>query len=95
MTRPRTNGPRSLMRTTTERPFARFVTRARVPSGSERCAAVKPSASNRSPLAVRLPSRLAPYHDATTICPPLAGGGGAGRGAGEHALAPISSTRTA
>jgi hypothetical protein len=44
MTRPRTNGPRSLMRTTTERPVRWFVTRTRIPNGSERCAAVIPRA---------------------------------------------------
>src|SRR5438552_13905747 len=93
MARPRTNGPRSLMRTTTERPFARFVTRARVPIGSERCAAVNSFASKRPPLAVRLPSKLSPYHDATVTWPPPAGraGGGVTRGA-EHAVAPVTIT---
>src|SRR6266702_2263386 len=33
--RPSTKGPRSLILTTTDRPLARFVTRTRVPSGSE------------------------------------------------------------
>ncbi len=33
--RPPTKGPRSLILTTTDRPLARFVTRTRVPSGSE------------------------------------------------------------
>src|SRR6266446_3463268 len=92
MARPRTNGPRSLMRTTTERPFARFVTRTRVPSGNERCAAVKPFASNRSPLAVRLPSKLSPYHDANVTWPPAGrDGGGVTRGA-EHAVTPVTIT---
>src|SRR5262249_23772344 len=45
-------GPRSLMRTTTDRPLARFSTRTREPSGSVRCAAVSLSPSMTSPLAV-------------------------------------------
>ena len=40
MMRPPMNGPRSLIRTTTERPLARFSTNTLVPNGSERCAAV-------------------------------------------------------
>src|SRR5262249_36113571 len=56
MTRPRTNGPRSLIRTTTLRPLLLFVTRTRVPNGSVRCAAVKPLGFARSPLAVRSPA---------------------------------------
>ena len=36
MTRPPTKGPRSLMRTTTERPLPKWVTRTSVPNGSER-----------------------------------------------------------
>src|SRR5207247_2175574 len=63
-TRPCANGPRSLTRTTTERPLARFVTRTWVPMGNERDAAVSACGSNRSPLAVRLPWHSAPYHDA-------------------------------
>ena len=39
--RPPTKGPRSLMRTTTERPLPTWVTRTRVPNGSERWAAVR------------------------------------------------------
>src|SRR5215468_5324248 len=42
ITRPRTNGPLSLISTTTDRPFRRLVTRTLVPNGSERCAAVNP-----------------------------------------------------
>ena len=38
MIRPRTNGPRSLMVTITERPLCLFVTRTLVPNGSVRCA---------------------------------------------------------
>ena len=40
MMRPRTAGPRSLMRTTTDLSLARFVTRTIVPKGSVACAAV-------------------------------------------------------
>ena len=50
--RPPTNGPRSLMRTTTDRPFFRFSTFTLVPKGSERCAAVSAPGSQRSPEAV-------------------------------------------
>ena len=49
----RAEGPRSLMRTTTDRPFAWFTTRSRVPNGSVRWAAVSRFGSNISPLAVR------------------------------------------
>src|SRR3954470_3738781 len=49
----RVEGPRSLMRTTTDRPFAWFTPRSRVPNGSVRWAAVSRFGSNISPLAVR------------------------------------------
>ena len=55
MMRPRTNGPRSLIRTTTERPLFRFVTRTLVPNGSVGWAAVSAPGEARSPLAVRPP----------------------------------------
>src|SRR5262249_36521777 len=42
MMRPRVNGPRSLMRTTTLRPLRRLVTRTLLPNGSDGCAAVSP-----------------------------------------------------
>ena len=42
ITRPRTNGPRSLIRTTTEWPLRLLVTRTLVPNGNVRCAAVRP-----------------------------------------------------
>ena len=51
--RPRTNGPRSLMRTTTARPFLGLVTRTLVPNGRLRCAAVSADGFIRSPDAVR------------------------------------------
>src|SRR3984893_10435628 len=62
--RPRTNGPRSLMRTLTERPFETLVTRTTEPSGSVREAAVSRLGSNRSPLDVRCPLNASPYHEA-------------------------------
>src|SRR5262249_26662253 len=52
MIRPCTNGPRSLIRATTERPLLRLVTRTIVPNGSDRWAAVRPEAEAVSPLAV-------------------------------------------
>ena len=52
MTRPRVNGPRSLMRTITVWPLPRLVTRTRVQKGSVRCAAVNSAGLARSPLAV-------------------------------------------
>ena len=59
-TRPRANGPRSLMRTTTDLPLAGLVTRTIDPSGSVRCAAVSRPGLNRSPLAVRWPASSLP-----------------------------------
>src|SRR5688572_17945416 len=55
ITRPRTNGPRSLMRTTTDLLLRRLVTRTRVPNGKVLCAAVSAPEFTRSPLAVRPP----------------------------------------
>src|SRR2546428_12367426 len=55
MTRPCTKGPRSLIRTTTERPVLRFVTRTIVPNGSDRCAAVMCEGAAGFPLAVPPP----------------------------------------
>ena len=62
--RPPMNGPRSLMRTTTLRPLLRLVTRTRVPKGRVRWAAVRAEGLNGSPLAVGLPAKPGPYHDA-------------------------------
>ncbi|KGX68998.1 hypothetical protein Y026_4783 [Burkholderia pseudomallei TSV28] len=53
--RPRENGPRSLIFTTTDLPFAWFVTRTYDASGSVRCAAVNSFMLKRSPFAVRRP----------------------------------------
>src|SRR6185295_8475961 len=51
--RPFTNGPRSLMRTMTLRPFLLLVTRTLVPNGRLRWAAVRADGFMRSPEAVR------------------------------------------
>jgi hypothetical protein len=67
-TRSCANGPRSLMRTTVDRRFLRFVTRTRAPMGNDREAAVNACWSNRSPLAVRFPWNLPPYQDAVPTC---------------------------
>jgi len=50
--RPRTNGPRSFILTTTELPLLMLVTRTFVPKGRVRCAAVKAPDLTRSPFAV-------------------------------------------
>src|SRR4051812_48555097 len=52
MIRPWVYGPRSLIRTTTLRPFRWFLTRTFVPIGSRRCAAVSRPGRDISPLAV-------------------------------------------
>lgn len=53
--RPLIKGPRSFTLTTTDLPFAMWVTRIIVPRGSSRCAADKPFMSYISPLAVGRP----------------------------------------
>jgi hypothetical protein len=63
MIRPPTKGPRSLIRTTTERPLVRFSTSTLVPKGNERCAAVISLGFIISPHAVR---ECSAYQDA---CP--------------------------
>jgi hypothetical protein len=67
---PATNGPRSLMRTTTH-PLWQILTRE--PNGSVRCAAVRAPQFIRSPLAVRLPQRPSdpPYTLAISACAAL------------------------
>jgi hypothetical protein len=59
-TRPWTKGPRSLTRTSTERPFSMFTTRRQVPKGSFLWAAVSFLGSNFSPLAVGRPANPGP-----------------------------------
>ena len=65
MRRPPTKGPRSLIRTTTSRPFLTFVTFTRVPNGSERCAAVMSFGSHGSPEAV---IEVSAYQEALPVC---------------------------
>ena len=55
MIRPRTNGPRSLIRTAIDRPFSSLVTRTMDGIGSVLCAADTAFMSKISPFAVRLP----------------------------------------
>src|SRR5262249_6862326 len=74
--RPRTCGPRSLIRTSTERPFSGLVTTTREPSGRVFDAAVMAFWLKRSPVVVRRPLNPGPYHEASS-CRGL----GAGRGA--------------
>lgn len=52
------------MRTTTSLPLTCDLTRTRVPKGSVLCAAVSSLVLKRSPLAVRLPWKRGPYHEA-------------------------------
>ena len=63
---PPTNGPQSLMRTLTERPFFGFSTRTTEPSGTVTEAAVSRRGLKRSPLVVSRPANPAPYQDANT-----------------------------
>src|SRR5215213_3644168 len=67
MTRPAAKGPRSLMRTTTERPVRVLVIRTREPKGKLLCAAVKARVLNRSPLAVFLLLNPGPYQEAAPV----------------------------
>ena len=60
ITRPRTNGPRSEIRTTTLRPLFRLVIFTRDPDGNVRWAAVMAPGFMRSPLAL-LPSVAVPF----------------------------------
>lgn len=61
-------GPRSLMRTFTQRPFLSFVTFTPVPKGNVRCAAVITFLLKVSPLAVLCPWHSDPYQDAHPCC---------------------------
>ena len=67
-TRLPTNGPRSVTSSTSFRPFSRLVTRTWVPSGSFRCAQVKPCILKGCPLAVGSPWNAGPYQLATPNC---------------------------
>jgi hypothetical protein len=55
MSRPRVNGPRSLITTIVDEPVRGLETLTLVPNGSLLCAAVRPSARNGCPLAVCRP----------------------------------------
>src|ERR1700722_9574703 len=88
--RPRTCGPRSLIRTVTDFPVLGLVTITLDPIGKVLEAAVISSGSNTSPLAVRRPAISSPWYDALTEavgCARDCGGGGGGTGAGAGATA--------
>jgi len=78
MSRPRVNGPRSLISTIVEAPVRGLVTLTLVPNGNLRCAAVRPSGRNAWPLAVCRPElywvafieALGQVVDAATAMPP-------------------------
>src|SRR5215469_17442830 len=87
--RPRTCGPRSLIRTSTERPFSGLVTTTCDPSGKVFDAAVIAFSLKRSPVVVRRPLNPGPYQEASSGFGCLGGGGGrtwrTGAGAGSGA----------
>src|SRR5262245_3662349 len=58
ITRPATNGPRSVIVTTTDCPLLVLVTRTLLPKGRLRWAAVKALSLSLTPLAVVVPSRV-------------------------------------
>jgi hypothetical protein len=80
MSRPRANGPRSLIVTIVVAPVRGFVIFTLVPNASFLCAAVSPSGRNRSPLAVPkpelywvafiVPAGQAPWADPAGAMPP-------------------------
>src|ERR1700747_3161727 len=67
--RPLTYGPRSFIRTSTERPLPVFVTRTREPIGRVLDAAVSSWGLKASPSLVRWPTNPGPYQDATSSLP--------------------------
>jgi hypothetical protein len=71
MIRPSIKGPRSLIRTSTLRPFLRFSTRTIVLKGRVRWAAVNDRISNFSPLAVLLLWNFCPYQEASPVWKPV------------------------
>src|SRR5580658_2182734 len=68
MMRPLLNGPRSAIRTTTDRPLARSVTSTCVPSGSVGCAAMSAPGPGFVPPAVVWPEAAGRYQDAVPVC---------------------------
>src|SRR5690606_15850168 len=89
MTRPGLNGPRSLMRTTTERPLSSLTTRTKVLNGKVLCAAVSWLGSKIAPLAVRGPAKPGPYHDAMPRSPSTLGRAAAAALERGHAALPL------
>ncbi len=67
MIRSPANGPRSLTRTLSARPFCRFVTSTTLGSCKVLCAALTCVRSKVSPFAVDLPLNASPYHDAVPV----------------------------
>ena len=67
ITRPRTNGPLSVIVTTTLRPLVRLVTRTRLPKGSVLCAAVSAPSWSARPLDVRVPCSRVEYDEAIPL----------------------------
>src|SRR5580700_329847 len=95
MMRPLVDGPRSAIRTTTERPLATSVTSTCVPNGSVGCAAVSAPDTGDVPLAVPWPDAAGRYQDAVPVCRHASGAGvGAGFGVAQEANAG-SRTQTA
>src|SRR2546425_2721800 len=94
MMRPPTKGPRSLIRTSTERPFPRWVTSTRVPIGSVRWAAVSWYMLKVSPLDVRRPWKGSPYQEACprSSAPSRTGAGGGATRAVAHPARTSSAT---
>src|SRR5262245_53939917 len=88
MIRPGRYGPRSVIRTTTIRPYSRSVTRTRVPNDNVRWAAVRSYISKGSPVAVGRAWCARPYHDAIPSSPCRDSGG-------ESMAQPASATITA
>lgn len=85
MIRSRATGPRSVIRTTTDRPVERSVTRTRVPNGSDGCAAVSAAGSSGSPSAMRVWPGSRVYHDASPCSAHGAGAAACCRGAAQAA----------
>src|SRR5260370_42391370 len=94
MNRPRTKGPRSVIFTTTDSLFVRFVTRTIVPIGSVRCAAVIAFWLDTVPSAPLRPAYGGPYQLAkptsveTGFPKPFTDAGGHGGREGSNACSP-------
>lgn len=85
MIRARPTGPRSVMRTTTDRPDERSVTRTRVPNGSDGWAAVNAAGSSGLPSAIRVWPGSLVYHDARPCSAQGTGAAACCRGAAQPA----------